>query len=438
MKQPPLFFQRRFLPLWTSLSLGAFTDNMLKQALGVGISYGAIHLAFLKNPDDALPLAGALFPVSLAVLSSLAGQIADKYEKSALFRLYKLIEVGLMAAAAVGFLTGNGLLLALTLFLMGAQSAFFSPARIASMPQYLHTDELVRGNAFFGGGLYVSILLGIIAGGGLVTLAGGPAQVSGVLIVAALGGWLASRAIPEAEADDPSLRIQFNPIPETARIIRFALEAGGVSRPLFGTAWFFLIATAVTVAVPLYARDVLNAGAVVATSLMGLFAIGTAAGAIALGSLARGRSALGVSAAGAAGASLCALAIVLLGPLSAYPGESLATPAQFFANPAALAIAAVFFFSAAFMGAYIVPLQAAVQRRAPAQRRARIMAAGNIMNAIAAIAGSLSVLGVTRTSATPSAVFAALFVGQACVVAYMFYRWRRSGTASPGSPDPEG
>ncbi len=94
----PLFFQRRFLPMWTALSLGAFTDNMLKQALSVALIYALIAAPLIGN-DDALPVVGALFPIAMLIFSSIAGQLADKYETAMMFRRTKFIELLLMIIA---------------------------------------------------------------------------------------------------------------------------------------------------------------------------------------------------------------------------------------------------------------------------------------------------------------------------------------------------
>ena len=150
-KSAPLFFQRRFFPMWTALSLGAFTDNMLKQSLSIALAYGVIVVPFIAN-DDAIPIVGSFFPISMLLFSTIAGQMADKFETSLMFRRTKFIEFLLMVLAAVGFITGWSLLAILALFLMGAQSAFFSPVRTGAMPKYLQTDELVRGNALCSGG----------------------------------------------------------------------------------------------------------------------------------------------------------------------------------------------------------------------------------------------------------------------------------------------
>lgn len=421
----PLFFQRRFFPMWTALTLGAFSDNTLRQALLIGIAYSVIHVPGFSNADDALPVVGSFLPIAILIFSSVSGQIAERFETSMLFRRIKFAEVALMAVTAIGFVLGYGPLLVAALFLMGAQSAFFSPVRIAAMPKYLHADELVRGNAFCSAGLFAAILLGYFFGGLLITQPHGGAMVGGLLVTASLTGWLAILRAPRAPADAPELALDWNGAAQTARMLGFAYSAPGVSRPISGVAIFYLMSTAITVVLPIYARDTLNADETVATAIMGLFAIGAGVGAMSASLLSKKTSGLGYSALGVFLASLTSLAIIALtGLAAAPPGADPVNAFDLARTPAGAALALLFGLSAAAMGVYIVPLQAAVQRRAPAAQRARIMAAGNMLNAAAAIVGSLSVLWVTRTSIQPQQAFFAVFAVQIGIAAYMLHRQR--------------
>ena len=80
------FFQRRFLPMWSAFVLGVFTDNMLKQALLIGLTYKVITLPGISDPAVILPFAGALFALAVFMFSPLSGQVADKYENSFMCR----------------------------------------------------------------------------------------------------------------------------------------------------------------------------------------------------------------------------------------------------------------------------------------------------------------------------------------------------------------
>ena len=424
----PMFFQRRFFPMWTAFSLGAFADNMLRQALIIGIGFGVITLPGFDNGAEAIPIVGSFFAIAMFVFSSISGQIADKYETSFLFRRIKLAEVLLMTLAAVGFLLKSGPLLVLTLFAMGAQSAFFSPVRIAAMPKYLHADELVKGNAFCNAGLFVAILTGLFFGGVLIESANGTYLLSALLFGVSFAGWLAIRFAPEAPADAPSLKLDFNMPRQALRIMSFAFTSQGVTRPLLGAAAFYYMTTLVTVLVPIYTREIWGAGGSVANIIMGLFAVGAGLGAMSAAMLPGKRSGLGFATLGIGGASMLIFAIYIIGltaPAVPADGE-LRSVAAFFALPYIPLLCALFALSSAALGLYMVPLQAATQRRAPPERRARIMAAGNMLNAAAATAGSLSVLGVTNAGLAPDRAFLFVVILQAAIAGYMTHRWKNA------------
>jgi len=418
----PLFFQRRFFPMWTALALGAFTDNMLKQALSIALVFGVLTAPLISN-DDALPLVGLLFPLAMALFSTVSGQIADKYETSFMFRRTKFAEFLLMLLAAIGFLLGNAPVLILTLFLMGAQSAFFSPVRTAAMPKYLAPNELVRGNAFCGGGLFVSVMIGIVIGGMLIAEENGPAIVSAILAIAALLGWLVIRMAPEAAADAPDLKIDWNIFRQSTMLIGYAANALGVLRPVLAVAWYWTVGAIVSVTVPIFVRDTLHGDPSVVTTMMALFAIGSAVGAIIAAMLAKGRSGLGFSTAGIASSGILVLFIFFVSQNITSPhSNELINAGEFFTSIHAWALAIAFLGSAIASAVYAVPMQAAVQRRAPAETRARIMAANNMLNAIGAIIGFLLFLIITRTSIEAKFVFLAVGIAQIIVTLYMLYR----------------
>ncbi|MGE0408526.1 MAG: MFS transporter, partial [Amphiplicatus sp.] len=367
----------------------------------------------------------------MVVFSPLAGLLADKYESSLMFRRTKLAELLIMAFAAGGFLLNSGLWLVVALFAMATQSAFFSPARLAVMPKYFGTEELIRANAYFNAGLFVSILVGLLLGGLFIAAPGGGRVVAGVLLAASFVGWLAARLAPRtATADAPALKIDWRVPPETVRILTAAFSAPGVARPMLGLAFFYLVSTHITVLTPLYARDALGAGGTVANAMMGLFAVGAGAGALCAALASKRRSGFRLSGAGlGAGAAATSTVVLLTG--AAAKGQA-PTIAAFFETPAGLGLAASLLLSALCMSLFIVPLQAAIQRRAPEETRARIMAASNMLNALAAIAGAVAALLVTETPLTTTHAFLFVAILQALVALYML---RRRLTAPAGLYD---
>ncbi|MBB5517701.1 MFS transporter [Amphiplicatus metriothermophilus] len=418
----PLLFQRRYFPLWLAVSLGAFNDNMLRQALIIGIVYGGVAIAGFSDPADAIPVVGAAFSAATLVCASAAGQIAERFESARLLRRIKLVEVVLMVLAAVGFALKAGLFLMAVFVAMSAQTAFFNPARAAAMPKYLHPHELVRGNAYCSAGMFAAVVAGLLAGGVLIAMPGGAAFVAGGLVLAALLSWAATLLLPEAAADAPSLRIRWDPFGQTIRTLRFAFAEAGVWRPLAGVAFFYLVSTVTTIITPLYAIEELGATGATATALMGLVAIGAGAGAIAAASVARRRSGLGLSFVGAvvAGSALLAAAL-LTGPVAATGASR--TLGALAGHWPGLALIACFTLSSASMGLYLVPLQAAAQRRAPPGRRARALAGGAVLNALFAMTGALAVFVVTATRLTPKDGLSGLALMLFALAGYMALRW---------------
>ncbi|NWG71963.1 MAG: MFS transporter [Parvularculaceae bacterium] len=426
----PLFFQRRFLPMWTALSFGAFADNMLRQALMIGVAFGWIATQGLDRADDAIPIIGSVFAVSMLIFSSIAGQVAEKYETQRLFRVTKFAEVILMAIAALGFYFNNGWFLIGVLFAMAAQSAFFSPVRQGAMRKYLAADELVRGNGLCNAGLYTSIVLGLFLGGLVIPGENGRNMVGGLLFAASLVGFLAVLGAPKASPSAPDLRLDFNVLTQGVSMIARAFRARGVARPILGWSFFFYVSTLMTVLVPLYIKNSVNADETTATLVMGAFGIGAGLGGVAASLLARNRSALGYSTFGVAAASVLSLFAFLMTPFASSVAPQ--TASDFLGKPAGFAILVSFVLAASLMGLFVAPLQAAVQRRAPAHECARILAAGNMMNAAFALLGSLSVLLVTRTDADPRLALLACALMQGCVALYM---WRRRARVPTGLYD---
>src|SRR5687767_12903785 len=85
---------RRFLPFFLTQFLGAFNDNLFRNALVVSITFGASAAA--GNAGVLANAAQGLFILPFFLLSALSGQLADKYEKSRLIRQTRLVEVFLL------------------------------------------------------------------------------------------------------------------------------------------------------------------------------------------------------------------------------------------------------------------------------------------------------------------------------------------------------
>jgi MFS family permease len=157
--QSGLLRARRFAPLFVTQFLGALNDNVLKNAMVVLLTFQAASWTTLK-PELLANLAAGMFILPFFLFSATAGQLADKYDKAALARMVKLLEIAIVLICGAGFWLHSLAVLFVALFLLGLHSTLFGPVKYAILPQHLKAEELVGGNALIEAGTFVAILLG--------------------------------------------------------------------------------------------------------------------------------------------------------------------------------------------------------------------------------------------------------------------------------------
>ena len=272
-----LLGQRRFLPYFLVQALGAFNDNVFRQAIVGLLGYMAIDQA---DRGMYTQLAPAVFILPYFLFSATAGQFAERMEKARLIRITTAMEIAIMSLAAVGFVTTNLVVLLVALFLTGVQSTLFGPVKYSILPAVLQPRELTGGNGLVEMGTSISILLGMILGGSIFAMAGasGPWVAGGAIIALAITGHLVSRAIPKAGAGAPDLEVNWNPIPESIAVLKLARRQLAVRNAILGVSWFWFVGTVLTGQLPTYAEVYLGGSATLYILALALFSVGTGAG----------------------------------------------------------------------------------------------------------------------------------------------------------------
>lgn len=100
-----LMSTRRFAPFFWTQFMGAFNDNVFKNALMLLIAFTASR-QIRASSDVILNLAAGFFILPFFLFSATAGQIADKMEKSLLIHRIKRLEIAILLgtrAAGCGF-----------------------------------------------------------------------------------------------------------------------------------------------------------------------------------------------------------------------------------------------------------------------------------------------------------------------------------------------
>jgi 1-acyl-sn-glycerol-3-phosphate acyltransferase len=413
-----LLRQRRFAPFFMTQLLGAFNDNVFRNAtivlivsqLGLGTSQASLYTN----------LAPALFILPFFLFSALAGQFAEKYEKTRLIRWIKLFEIVAMAIAAWGFYAHHAMLLLVVLFLMGLHSTLFGPIKYSILPQMLHADELVGGNGLVESGTALAILFGMMLGGSLMlSPQHGPLFASIAVLAIAIVGYLGSRAIPLAPATAPALRINWNIASETWRMLALCRRQRAVFNSVLGISWFWFFGTALTAQLPVYAEINLGGGGALFLLALGTFSVGTGIGSLLCEKLSGRTVEIGLVPLGAFGISVFALDLYLArsGPA---PVQGLDV-AHFLHGAGSVRILADLLLIGVFGGFFLVPLFALVQSRTPRSELSRVIAGNNILNAlfIVAAAGSAITAQHLLHWSIPQ-FFLALAIGNALVAIYIF------------------
>ncbi|MGH8773094.1 MAG: MFS transporter, partial [Burkholderiales bacterium] len=283
MSQPnqyQLLKQRRFAPFFSVQFLGAMNDNVFKNALLILFAFQTVQITTLDS-NTLVNLAAGLFILPFFLFSATFGQFADKYEKAHLIQITVLLEALIMAIGAVGFYYRNLALLMSALFLGGVQSALFGPVKYSILPQHLKPEELTGGNGLVEMGTFVAILIGTILGGLLIAdRVWGTTWVSIATIAFSCLGFAVSFLIPRSPPPDPNLKINWNPVTETARSLKFARSNRTVFLSMLGISWFWFYGATFLAQFPNYAKDVLGGDEQVVTLMLVLFSIGIGAGSL--------------------------------------------------------------------------------------------------------------------------------------------------------------
>ena len=387
-----LFTKRRFLPLFITQFLGALNDNLFKNALLVIVVSTAIGAAD-SNTNFITNLAAGLFILPFFLFSTLAGHLADHFDKAYLIRRIKFAEIVLMLMGFFSLWQVNINLMLLVLFLLGVQSAFFGPLKYAIIPQHISDNELLAANAQVGMGTFVSILLGTLIGGWLVTEPQGPMQLGALIVLVAIIGWLSSCQIPNAPSEKTpnAHRVPFNPIRETAVNYRLAKHNKTVFYCIFSCSWFWLYGACFLTQVPNFSVSILGGDPKLISVLLGAFIIGVAMGSLCCNRLSRGQVEPGLVPIGAIGLSLFAIDLYFSSTAYAAINSSRDTvlPLAFLSMSAGLRVVVDLLFIGIFGGLFIVPIYAMIQRNTDGITRARVISVNNIFSALFMVSGSL-------------------------------------------------
>lgn len=393
-----LLRQRRFLPLFATQLLNAFNDNLYKNAMVLFVVYEVYRSA--EDEAQFSAIASGLFILPFFILSALSGQLADMRDKARIIRIIKAAEIGIMLIGATGlvmawygvFTTVFAIpLMLLALFAMGVHSTFFGPIKYAILPQHLEKDEVLAGTGLVEAGTYIAILFGTILAGWI------PVEWAAAgVVVTAVVGYFTSRSVPPAPPTVPGEPIDRHIIRASIRLVRDTMHQHEVFYAILAISFFWTIGAVLFIQFPPLAKNVLLAEKEVASLFLVVFSVGVAIGSTAINALLKGD----VSARYAPISVLAMGAFVAIFYLICHlwsvdvSGDLMDGP-RFLAQPLAIPVLLALLMIAISGGMFVVPLYAFLTTKVDPGRAARTVAANNIVNSGAMVAGSLLAAGLS-------------------------------------------
>ena len=398
-----LLNKRRFLPLFVTQLLGAFNDNLFKNAMVLFVVYGV----YTDEKAEALfsAVATAVFILPFFLFSALAGQLADTRDKAAIIRIVKLCEIVIMIVGGAGLVMAwldiavsvvAIPLMMVALFAMGVHSTFFGPIKYAILPQHLHADEVLGGTGLVEAGTYIAILIGTILAGIIAV----EWAALGVVLTAIIG-YLSGRQVPPAPPEQAETGIDWHILRSSIALVKGTMHIRKLFLAIASISFFWTIGAVLFIQFPPLAKNVLYADKEVASLFLAIFSIGIAIGSVAINWLLKGQVSAKYAPASVIvmGMFVVAFHFICLN-WDATGDGALYTISSFVVHDDAWLLLGSLLGIAVAGGMFVVPLYAFLTTTVPRDQTARTVAANNIVNSGAMVVGSLIALGLSAAGVT--------------------------------------
>ena len=352
---------RGFWMLIVTQFQGAFSDN-LYQWLARFMLIGMV-VDFIPGNARSVKLAavGVLFALPFLLFSMAGGHLADRYSKRKVVIGTKLAEIGVMSVAFFGLLFREPWIILLTVFLMGAQSAFFGPSKYGILPELLSTKRLSWGNGIIELGTFAAAITGTICAGWLYIAFAEREWIVGLILVSlAICGLSTSLGIDKLPPADPLRQYKPNFLGDLWQQVSRIRKDRVLFLAIVGNTYFFFLAAMLQQYVILpFGLDLLdlNEGQIT-LFLMSSMLVGIGIGSYAAGHLSGKKIEYGLIPFGATGMTVF--------------GFSMALP-----EPTLLSSIIKLSCYGFFSGFFIVPITALIQHRPETEKKGATIAAAN-------------------------------------------------------------
>ena len=377
-----LSLSRGFLFLLGTQFCGALNDNFLRYFLSFSVALGGVWAGELGTGGQGW--VGLAMAVPFLLISGIAGRTADRNSKTDLTNFLKKVEVGIVLLAGCALYLGSLSWTFAAFVLLATQSACFGPSKYGLIPELIRLETLSRANGWINATTNLSTVIGMGIAGPLYLFwaeEGGTWAPGAILFFLAWLGLQMAKHIPHQPPSAPGLSPDAGLLRPYQEAFTAMLEGPGL---LVAGCWagFYLLAGLALLFLPdwpaLLGVSAATGGLLLAI-LGGSIGIGSALAGHVSGKCIR----TDLIPLGAAG---MAIAFLLMGTLT----PTFPTTASFLV------------LGGLSSGFYVVPLQAALQRLAPNEKRGRFLGAANMLSWTAIALASLIFLLLRRSWGIPA------------------------------------
>jgi acyl-[acyl-carrier-protein]-phospholipid O-acyltransferase/long-chain-fatty-acid--[acyl-carrier-protein] ligase len=374
---------RKWIPLFGTQFMGVLNDNFLKSLI---CFVSVLWLAEPGQESIVVTIATGLLVLPYLVFSPLASRITSRGSKKKIVVWAKFFELPIMAIAILGFVFQSIPIVLTALFLMGFQSAMYSPAKYA----LIRDIGGLKGVSFGTGTMellsFVALLMGTVLAGIVSDLPNVLVIMSVILMGLALIGWFSSAKITAVE-DEPETdsKESINPIRFLADSFKWSKKVKGLNMTILGLSAFWMIASMLQMNLIVHLPNAMGFSNSETSIVISLVAVGIGVGCWLAGVLARNRVEIGMVPLGGLGMSTC-LSILAFGNLSQTP------------------FIIVLVLGAMCGGFFKVPLTAWIQQRVKGRKLSQILAYSN-MAVFMSILISALLFGFLETHFDTMAIF---------------------------------
>lgn len=293
---------KNWTPLFLTQFLGILNDNLLKHL----IIFISILWVSSELEEIIIPIATGLLVLPYVLFSPFAGFLSQIKTKRSIIRVAKLAEIPIMTMAAIAFSIENIILLLLSLFLMGLQSAIYSPAKIGLIKEIAHGSNISKGTGLMEFFAFIAILLSTVLAGYIANLSSNQTSIIAITLISiAFTGWLSSLLIrSNNNQEEQNYNTSVLPLKFLKNSYKKSKKTKGLNTVIFGLGMFWLIASMLQMNLLVHCNSVLQLNPLETSAVWAIVIIGIALGCLLAGIINKHRVELGLSILGAIGLAL--------------------------------------------------------------------------------------------------------------------------------------